>query len=103
MDGQDVVADDRYRSVTTFPDIIVHERGTNDHNLLVIEVKKINNQVEPELDFAKLSAFTEDTERNSYRYRHGLFIHLTTGTQDLPFPPLTWFSGGRRECSMQPV
>lgn len=97
LEGQNVVTDDRYRSVTTFPDIIVHERGTNDHNLLVIEVKKINNQVDPGLDFAKLGAFTEDTEHNSYRYRHGLFIQLTTGMQDLPFPQLTWFSIGRRE------
>ena len=95
--GQDVVADDRYRSVTTFPDIIVHERGTNDRNLLVMEVKKANNQVDPELDFAKLAAFTENTERNDYQYRHGVFVLMTTAVEDPPFPTLTWFSRGRRE------
>lgn len=95
--GQNVVADDRYRSVTTFPDIIVHERGTNERNLLVIEVKKANNQVDPDLDFAKLRAFTENTERNSYRYRHGVFILVTTDTEDLPLPTLSWFSEGHQE------
>lgn len=97
VEGQDVVTDDRYRSVTTYPDIIVHERGTNDRNLLVVEVKKANNQVGSGLDFDKLAAFTEDTERNSYRYRHGLFIQLTTETRNPPFPELSWFSNGGRE------
>lgn len=41
---------------TVFPDIIVHQRGTND-NLLVIEVKKSNNRLGTSEDIKKLMAF----------------------------------------------
>src|ERR1700736_1070171 len=38
------------------PDVIVHRRGTNTHNLLVIEAKKLGRE-DPTVDFRKLRAF----------------------------------------------
>ncbi len=35
-----ILNEDEKKSVSTFPDIIVHRRGSNKENLLVIEVKK---------------------------------------------------------------
>ena len=35
-----------------FPDIIVHERGTNVRNLLVVEVKKSTNAITDDRDHA---------------------------------------------------
>jgi hypothetical protein len=52
------VSDDELDAVTVFPDIVVHRRGTNEYNLLVIELKKAASK--PELtgyDILKLRAF----------------------------------------------
>lgn len=52
------VADDELDAVTVFPDIVVHNRGTNQNNLLVIEVKKAVSRAElAEYDCFKLRAF----------------------------------------------
>lgn len=41
---------------TVFPDIIIHQRGTN-NNLLVIEMKKTTSSVSDDFDFEKLAGF----------------------------------------------
>src|SRR5450631_2798631 len=51
-----------------FPDIIVHQRFTND-NLLAIELKKDSNKEPKTEDLLKLTAY-----RTQLRYRHALFI-----------------------------
>ena len=56
---------------TVFPDIIVHKRITP-INLLVIEVKKDNND-DSTIDIQKLMAFGQD---QNYCYRFGLFVRL---------------------------
>ncbi|SNR89010.1 hypothetical protein SAMN06265340_1143 [Desulfurobacterium atlanticum] len=58
---------------TVYPDIIIHRRGNNDNNLLVIEVKKsVNvNENERNFDFQKLKAFTEQL-----RYNLGLYLEF---------------------------
>ena len=38
--GRREASDHDLQAVIVFPDIIVHQRGTDDHNLLVVEVKK---------------------------------------------------------------
>ena len=58
-----------------YPDIIVHERGTNDHNILVIEAKKAVNN-DHDTDHQKLRGFTSPND--DYQYEFG--IHLTFGT-----------------------
>ena len=42
------------------PDIIVHRRGEDDLNLLVVELKKTTNNEIPEYDDLKLSCFTKE-------------------------------------------
>ncbi len=72
---------------TVFPDIIVHKRGSQDFNLLVIEVKKFPSSISGKVDRNKLKAFTKDP----YNYKFGLFlkINLVDERDDLE-----WYSGG---------
>lgn len=62
---------DNYQSPCK-PDIILHERGSNDNNILVIEIKKCNNECKE--DFAKLSAFT--CNASNYKYKIGIYINI---------------------------
>lgn len=61
--------DDEVRATTVFPDIVVHLRGTDDHNLLVLEVKKPGESLE--YDERKLRAF-----REQLRYQHAGHVIL---------------------------
>jgi hypothetical protein len=52
------VASDELDAVTVFPDVVVHKRGTNESNLLVVEVKKAASRADlAEYDILKLQAF----------------------------------------------
>ena len=42
---------------SVYPDIIVHRRGSNDHNLLIIEIKKSSSRISEEYDFEKLKCY----------------------------------------------
>ena len=65
------------------PDIIVHKRGTNyPNNLLIIELKKKSNSqnAEKEKDKMKISAFTcpeHKGEKDHYHYQLGFFIEFS--------------------------
>ena len=89
---------DELISISTYPDIIVHRRGSNAENLLVIEVKKQNSSIRHDHDVEKLSAFT-DHEANQYRYKYGVFILLDTRKQIPETPMLQWFVEGAREST----
>ncbi len=57
------------------PDIIVHRRGTDAHNLLVMEVKKTSNRESNGVtDTEKLRAF-----KDQLGYRYGFFLSLRVG------------------------
>ena len=72
---------------TIFPDIIIHERNTDNRNLLVIEVKKSSNRRGHQLDKTKLGLLTKD----DYRYHFGLFLELSmSDTNDV----LEWYANG---------
>ena len=60
--------------ISVFPDIIIHKRGDESKNLVVIEVKKDNatKNNKEEIDILKLKAYT--TEDLNYRY--GIYINL---------------------------
>ena len=45
--------------VSVYPDIIIHKRGTNENNLLVIELKKSTSRVPNEPDLTKLRTYTK--------------------------------------------
>ena len=66
------VNDNDVEAVTVFPDIIVHRRGTNEHNLLVVEMKKASSTVSPDYDMEKLKAF-----RHELKYLFA--VHVTVG------------------------
>jgi hypothetical protein len=81
------VQDDDTEAVTVFPDIVVHRRGHNDANLLVIEVRKTSSAVNADYDMLKLNAF-----KHELKYRHD--VHLTLGLDGsgTPATQLTWLS-----------
>ncbi|UEP40329.1 hypothetical protein [Burkholderia sp. B21-005] len=70
--SQREVRDDDVEAVTVFPDIVVHKRGSNESNLLVVEIKKISSNVGSSYDLKKLEAF-----RRQLGYRHS--AHCTIG------------------------
>ena len=79
LEPKDIEMPDENGELTTnrvFPDIIVHERGHNLRNLLVVEVKKSTNPVSDEHDHAKLQALCDQL-----RYQNGLFLRLSTGRE----------------------
>lgn len=63
---------------TVYPDIIIHNRGTDD-NLVVIEMKKTTSQVPKEFDINKLEAFKNQAE---FSYDYAVFIKLKTRRED---------------------
>jgi len=57
----------------TYPDLIVHERGSNNNNVLVIEFKTWWNRQQSK-DIQKIKDFTDTT--GEYNFQTGLFIEL---------------------------
>jgi hypothetical protein len=60
-----------------YPDIIIHKRGTNKHNLLVIEAKKEGNDTS--FDEEKLKAFTELDGVHHYKFNLGALVTIDIG------------------------
>lgn len=81
---------DEDSAVTVFPDIVVHRRGTNDHNLIVLEMKKESSTVSAEHDNKKLSAFVREM---GYVYA----VHITVGIDPwgAPVKKIEWTSPPR--------
>lgn len=72
-----------YSRTNSSPDMILHHRGSNEDNQVVIEFKKTRNNStqERDLDKAKLIYFTcqqpfLDHEEEDYKYQIGFFIDL---------------------------
>jgi hypothetical protein len=84
-------------AVSAYPDIIVHRRLTHNENLLVVEIKKRSSKVDRDHDYKKLRAFTENSERNSYHFRYGVFLLLDTDCDKPRKPELAWFVEGEEE------
>lgn len=57
-----------------FPDVVVHQRGHDDENLLVIQIKKETNPEPRDCDRAIIAAM-----RCQFRYRRGLLLDLPAG------------------------
>ncbi len=72
------------------PDIIVHTRGNNHDNLLVVEVKKLGN--ENGSDEKKLVEFTKPLNQNGLGYRWGL--HLILDCEAQANDSLRWYEYG---------
>ena len=75
---------DDTQAKTVFPDIIIHIRGSQHYNLLVIEVKKSTNKNKGSFDKLKIQTFC----KKPYNYTHGLFLRIgLKGEKDY----LEWF------------
>lgn len=61
--------DREVRATTVFPDIIVHERNSDENNLIVLELKKPNEDIE--YDRIKLKAFVSE-----FGYTHAAHVIL---------------------------
>lgn len=68
------------------PDIIIHERNTDKNNLLVIEMKKEDDD---NCDIKKLKGLTY--QNGVFKYKLGLFIKFDPQYK----PILMWFEDGR--------
>ena len=84
-----------YKEVSTYPDIIVHKRKTNEKNLLIIEVKKDTNNSNWAMDEIKLNEFTKPKECNGYGFEFGLHITIFI-SETWKTPELIWYSEGDR-------
>ena len=79
--------------VSTYPDIIVHKRFSNEKNYLIIEVKKDNNVSDWDIDTYKLEGFTSSTDTNGYGFKFGL--HITFFVEEKwRQPNLEWYKNG---------
>jgi hypothetical protein len=80
---------------TVYPDVIVHQRGKKENNLLVIEVKRSTNNASWDTDLAKLADIAKD---KNYEYRFGVFLNISTGPHTEPelWADAIWFEGGIR-------
>ncbi len=65
------------------PDIIIHRRGIDEHNLLAIEIKKTTNKESRDCDRAKLEAMKRELD-----YSAGVLIELPAGPGALQRDPL---------------
>ena len=63
----------------TYPDVVVHQRGSNEHNLCLIEFKTWwNNRTEN--DIRKLKDFTDENDK----YKYGIGFSITLN-RDAPY------------------
>ncbi|MDD4219735.1 MAG: hypothetical protein WCS59_00590 [Sphaerochaetaceae bacterium] len=56
----------------TYPDVVVHQRGSNENNLCIIEFKPQWSRVSIDRDIKKLKDFTD--EKGKYKYGIGFSI-----------------------------
>ncbi len=66
------------------PDILIHKRGIQEDNLLVIEVKKSSNINPGDFDRMKLQQFRQEP----YSYTYGLFLRIDLDGEN---DELEWF------------
>ncbi len=76
---------DDIEAKTVFPDIIIHKRGIQENNLLVIEVKKSSNINSGDFDRMKLHTFRQEP----YSYTYGLFLRIDLDGEN---DSLEWFT-----------
>ncbi|MDH8676945.1 hypothetical protein QE109_02235 [Fusibacter bizertensis] len=81
---------------SVYPDIIVHKRGRNDANLLVIEVKKSTNRDNGDFDIKKLECYTDSSSSSSFTYTYGVFIKLFASEEKYIKPEVLYFKNGKR-------
>ena len=74
------------RGSKVFPDILIHERNSDDNNVLVLEIKRPRQSLRH--DQEKLRAF-----RDELRYRHAGHIIIGHNRQDQVIREIIWVDG----------
>lgn len=84
LDAEEISSNDE-KGITVYPDIIIHKRGNNENNYLIIEIKKNKYANEKrkkgesyrDFDFRKLKAYTKETTLN---YTYGIYLEFEGNT-----------------------
>lgn len=76
----------RPRRGRVFPDVIVHQQGNDEYNLLVMEMKKSTNNEPRACDMAKIRAYLRELD-----YTYGVFVELLTGVDNPAIVTERWF------------
>ena len=78
------------------PDILIHQRDTQDHNILVMEFKGYWSRKNQENDFHKLKDFTAQDLDSSIIYSYGLgaSVFITPNREDVK---IIYFLNGKEE------
>jgi hypothetical protein len=93
---RDKERDDLEKEFTTravFPDIIIHRRKTNEHNICIVEVKKSTSAVPFDYDQIKLKYYTSNNLENALKYKLGVFIIFNTGSKELGYEMIFYQNG----------
>jgi hypothetical protein len=108
--GDEEVIEEELLAISTYPDIIVHRRTVNSHNLMVIEVKKCEGFPPRQQDYAnlyahdyaKLQAFTGVGRDNPYHFRYGFFLLLVARSSECHFDLQLFRNGRKRRPLIRP-
>ena len=74
-------------------DILIHRRGTDENNLVYIEIKTDHNRESRTFDYDKIKAMTKQS--SEYKYSLGLFVDFNRDKEKLV---MIFFEDGK-ECS----
>jgi hypothetical protein len=86
--------DDSFCVFSVAPDIVVHERGSDERNLLVVEVKKATNAEIPQYDRLKLECFTKSSPGYGYKLGAAVTIEDNVAPANRRLLPPKWFANG---------
>ena len=64
-----------------FPDIVLHERQCDDHNILVCEIKRLGDGRDPEVDRGRLAYLT--SVGGDYGYQLGAFVLVDAASKQI--------------------
>ncbi len=80
--GHKVKNSEELQSLVVYPDIIIHKRGENKQNALIIEIKKEyrGRTIDDKFDRKKLYNYTSDYHGNHLKYKLGAYIEFDTLT-----------------------
>jgi hypothetical protein len=86
--------DDSFYVFSVAPDIVVHERGSDKRNLLVVEVKKATNAEIPQYDRLKLECFTQPEPGYAYKLGAAVTVGDNVAPANRRLLPPKWFANG---------
>jgi hypothetical protein len=89
-------AQDYFGERSVYPDIIVHKRGSNASNLLVMEIKKSSSNLSREFDIQKLKAYTRNEfKEDILKYKYGVLVEIGVCDKSSEGQKTLWFSEGK--------